>query len=148
MPIRTCETDLLLVVDIQPDFLTGGALGIARGDAIIAPINALMDAFAHVAATQDWHPPGHASFASSHPGASPFDTIDLSYGQQTLWRTTVSRKLPGRRLTRRWGRAPSNWSCERDSILRSIPTRPLSKMIAARRLGLLDICASADFAAS
>jgi nicotinamidase/pyrazinamidase len=83
MPIA--DRDLLLVVDIQNDFLPGGALAIPDGDAIVPVVNALARRFAHTALTQDWHPSGHLSFASSHPGRLPFDTIDLPYGSQVLW---------------------------------------------------------------
>jgi nicotinamidase/pyrazinamidase len=79
------ETDALLVVDLQHDFLPGGALGVAGGDAVVAPLSRLAPAFATVVATQDWHPPGHVSFASAHPGRAPFQTIELSQGPQELW---------------------------------------------------------------
>ncbi|WP_242342499.1 nicotinamidase [Anaeromyxobacter terrae] len=79
------ERDALLAVDLQHDFLPGGALAIAGGDAIVAPIARLAPAFATVVATQDWHPPGHVSFASAHPGAQPYGTIALAQGPQELW---------------------------------------------------------------
>jgi nicotinamidase/pyrazinamidase len=80
------QCDLLLVVDVQPDFMPGGALAVADGEAVVPPINRLLaDVFAHAVATQDWHPPGHFSFASSHPGRKPFETIATSWGEQTLW---------------------------------------------------------------
>lgn len=79
------ERDLLLVVDIQNDFLPGGALGVAGGDAIVPTVNALARRFAHTALTQDWHPGGHLSFASSHPGRTPFETVAMPYGPQVLW---------------------------------------------------------------
>ena len=85
MPLHITATDLLLIVDIQPDFCPGGPLAVAESDRVIAPINALMDRFSHVAATQDWHPPDHVSFASNHPGRRPFETVELPYGAQTLW---------------------------------------------------------------
>ena len=77
--------DLLLVIDVQNDFCTDGALAVPDGDAVVAEINALMQRFTHIALTQDWHPPGHSSFASSHDSAEPFSNIDMPYGQQTLW---------------------------------------------------------------
>jgi len=77
--------DALLVVDLQNDFCPGGALAVAGGDAIVAPINRLAERFRHVLLTQDWHPPNHGSFASQHAGASPFQTIEVAYGPQTLW---------------------------------------------------------------
>jgi nicotinamidase/pyrazinamidase len=79
------ERDVLLVVDMQNDFMPGGALGVGGGDAIIPLINRLGKSFANVVLTQDWHPPGHSSFASSHPGAKPFDRIAMPYGEQVLW---------------------------------------------------------------
>jgi nicotinamidase/pyrazinamidase len=79
------DRDLLLVVDVQNDFLPGGALAVAHGDAVLPVVNALATLFAHTALTQDWHVAGHLSFASSHPGRTPFETIDLRYGPQVLW---------------------------------------------------------------
>lgn len=78
---------VLLLIDIQPDFMPGGALPVAEGDQIVTPIRHLMEAgkFDHYVATQDWHPPGHVSFASSHPGAKPLQSIDLYGHEQTLW---------------------------------------------------------------
>jgi nicotinamidase/pyrazinamidase len=81
----TCERDLLLVVDIQNDFCPGGSLAVPHGDEVVPVINALADKFAHVVLTQDWHPPGHLSFASSHPGKKPYDFIEVTYGAQILW---------------------------------------------------------------
>ncbi len=75
----------LIVIDVQNDFCPGGALAVAGGDEIVAPINAIMDGFDAVILTQDWHPAGHSSFASSHPGKSPFELIDMPYGAQVLW---------------------------------------------------------------
>ena len=77
--------DVLFIVDVQNDFCPGGALAVPQGDQIVPAVNRLAAKFAHVILTQDWHPRGHASFASSHTGKQPFDTIDLSYGQQILW---------------------------------------------------------------
>jgi len=79
------DRDVLLIVDVQNDFCPGGALAVPDGDAIIPAVNRLARSFAHVILTQDWHPPGHASFASSHPGKRPFDAIEVSYGTQILW---------------------------------------------------------------
>ena len=77
--------DLLLVIDVQNDFCPGGALAVADGDAVVPVINRLAQRFAHVVLTQDWHPAGHSSFATTHPGAEPFQTITMAYGPQTLW---------------------------------------------------------------
>jgi nicotinamidase/pyrazinamidase len=78
-------SDVLLIVDVQNDFLAGGALAVPDGDAVIAPINEAARSFEHVVITQDWHPPGHISFAASHKGRAAFETIDLPYGRQVLW---------------------------------------------------------------
>ena len=77
--------DALVVVDIQYDFLPGGSLAVTGGDEIIEPINALSRRFRNVIQTQDWHPAGHISFASSHPGLAPFQVVELPYGPQVLW---------------------------------------------------------------
>lgn len=90
--------DALLVVDLQRDFLPGGALGVAGGDEVVAPIAALAPRFATVVATQDWHPPGHVSFASSHPGAAPFTTLERGVGPQELWPDHCVRGSPGAAL--------------------------------------------------
>jgi nicotinamidase/pyrazinamidase len=79
------DRDILIVVDMQNDFCPGGALAVPQGDEIVPTVNRLAAEFAHVILTQDWHPPGHASFASSHAGKQPFQTIELAYGQQILW---------------------------------------------------------------
>ncbi|KIN75396.1 Pyrazinamidase/nicotinamidase [Sulfitobacter noctilucae] len=75
----------LIVIDVQNDFCPGGALAVAEGDAIVPGINALMNDFDAVILTQDWHPAGHSSFASSHSGKAPMEMIDMPYGPQVLW---------------------------------------------------------------
>ena len=75
----------LIVIDIQYDFCPGGALAVADGDAIIDRVNSLMEHADAVILTQDWHPVGHSSFASSHAGNAPFEVIDMPYGPQVLW---------------------------------------------------------------
>jgi nicotinamidase/pyrazinamidase len=92
-------TDALLVIDMQLDFLPGGALAVADGDTIIPGINTLAARFDHVILTQDWHPRGHISFASSHPGKQPFtDTTEAPYGTQTLWPDHCIQNTPGAAL--------------------------------------------------
>jgi nicotinamidase/pyrazinamidase len=76
---------VLIVVDVQNDFCPGGALAVPNGDEVVPVINRLARRFDHVVLTQDWHPPGHASFASAHPGKAPFESVRLAYGEQTLW---------------------------------------------------------------
>lgn len=75
----------LIVIDVQNDFCPGGALAVPEGDVIVSGINALMDNFDAVILSQDWHPAGHSSFASSHTGKGPYDMIDMPYGPQVLW---------------------------------------------------------------
>jgi len=77
--------DCLLIIDVQNDFCAGGALEVNDGDAIVEGINQLAERFSCVVTTQDWHPAGHSSFASSHTGKSPFELIKMPYGDQTLW---------------------------------------------------------------
>jgi len=77
--------DVLLVIDVQNDFCPGGRLAIADGAQVVEPIHRAARRFEHIILTQDWHPGGHLSFASAHPGTHPYETIELSYGPQTLW---------------------------------------------------------------
>lgn len=83
--IEPGEGDVLIAVDPQNDFCPGGALAVPCGDEIVPAINRLARRFAHVILTQDWHPVGHSSFASSHRGKKPFETIRMPYGEQMLW---------------------------------------------------------------
>jgi nicotinamidase/pyrazinamidase len=85
----------LIVVDVQNDFLPGGALAVPKGDEVVPVVNRLVGQFDTVVLTQDWHPRGHASFASSHPGRQPFETIDLPYGRQVLWPDHCVQGTPG-----------------------------------------------------
>jgi nicotinamidase/pyrazinamidase len=91
----------LILVDIQPDFLPGGALAVTDGDRILQPIARLLerDPYALYVATQDWHPAGHASFASSHPGRKPLDVIQLHGHEQTLWPDHCVQGTPGADLS-------------------------------------------------
>lgn len=83
--IKIDDTSALLVIDVQNCFLPGGSLAVKDGDQVVPVINRLAKGFANVVMTQDWHTAGHISFASSHPGKKPFETIDLAYGKQVLW---------------------------------------------------------------
>jgi len=85
MTEKITDRDVLLVVDVQNDFCPGGNLPVPNGDEVVPVVNRLGSRFAHVVLTQDWHPHGHQSFASSHPGRKPFETIALPYGDQVLW---------------------------------------------------------------
>jgi nicotinamidase/pyrazinamidase len=89
------DDDVLLVVDVQNDFCPGGALAVPHGDEVVAIINRLAQRFAHVVLTQDWHPPRHRSFASTHPGRKPFETVTVDYGAQTLWPDHCVQATPG-----------------------------------------------------
>jgi len=94
------STDALLVIDVQNDFCpavngVGGALAVPDGDAVVPIINRLAQRFQHVILTQDWHPDGHISFASSHPGKQPFETTEVAYGAQTLWPDHCVQGTPG-----------------------------------------------------
>jgi nicotinamidase/pyrazinamidase len=77
--------EALIVIDMQNDFCPGGNLAVPEGDKIVPLINEMIGRFEHVVLTQDWHPADHASFASKHPGKQPFDTVEMPYGEQTLW---------------------------------------------------------------
>lgn len=89
------ERDFLLIVDVQNDFCPGGALAVKDGDGVVPGVNELAPRFRHVGLTQDWHPRGHQSFASAHPGRKPFETIVVAYGQQTLWPDHCVQDTPG-----------------------------------------------------
>ncbi len=85
--MRLLPDDVLLAVDVQRDFLPGGALAVPDGDAVVPAVNRLAKLFSHVLLTQDWHPAGHVSFAANHSGRAAFETVDLPYGPQVLWPT-------------------------------------------------------------
>jgi nicotinamidase/pyrazinamidase len=89
------DQDVLLVVDIQNDFCPGGRLAVPRGDEIVPLVNRLAARFSHVVLTQDWHPAGHLSFASAHPGRKPYETIEVAYGPQILWPDHCVQGTPG-----------------------------------------------------
>jgi nicotinamidase/pyrazinamidase len=97
-PIVPGARDVLLVVDVQNDFCPGGALAVPGGDEVIPVVNALAGRFAHVILTQDWHPAGHASFASAHPGRAPYETVAAAYGAQVLWPDHCVQGSPGARF--------------------------------------------------
>ncbi len=91
----TNPTSALIVIDVQNDFCPGGALAVADGDTIVSGINALLGKFSVCVFTQDWHPAGHSSFASSHSGADPFSLIEMPYGPQVLWPDHCVQGTPG-----------------------------------------------------
>ncbi len=90
--------DVFLVVDVQNDFCSGGLFPVPHGEDVVAPINKLARRFNNVVLTQDWHPPGHISFASSHIGRLPYEIIETSYGTQTLWPDHCLQGTPGAEL--------------------------------------------------
>lgn len=83
--LKIDDNACLLVIDVQLDFCPGGALAVEQGDQVVPPINGLLTLFNNSVLTQDWHPAGHSSFASSHDGSQPFSSIQMPYGEQTLW---------------------------------------------------------------
>jgi nicotinamidase/pyrazinamidase len=89
------DRDLLVVVDVQNDFIPGGALAVKEGDQIVPLVNTIAAGFKHVILTQDWHTPGHISFASAHAGKKPFETVTLGYGKQVLWPDHCVQGTPG-----------------------------------------------------
>lgn len=88
----------LIVIDVQPDFCPGGALAVADGDAVVAPVNAMLGDFAVRVLTQDWHPANHLSFAANHPGAAPYSMAQMPYGPQVLWPVHCVQGTPGAAL--------------------------------------------------
>jgi nicotinamidase/pyrazinamidase len=84
-PIKPDDASALVVIDVQNCFLPGGSLAVKDGEQVVPIINRLAKSFANVVLTQDWHTPGHVSFATTHSGKKPFETVDLSYGKQVLW---------------------------------------------------------------
>jgi nicotinamidase/pyrazinamidase len=90
--------DCLLVIDVQNDFMPGGALAVLNGDEVVPVINRLARAFGHVVLTQDWHPVSHVSFAANHAGTQPFQTLTLPYGEQVLWPVHCVQDTPGAAL--------------------------------------------------
>ena len=95
MTIAPTDADVLLVVDVQKDFCPDGRLAVPRGDEVVPIVNRLAAKFTNVVLTQDWHPPGHLSFASSHPGKQPYQTIEVAYGPQVLWPDHCVQGTPG-----------------------------------------------------
>ena len=92
---KVADKDVLLIIDVQNDFCPGGSLAVPRGEEVVAPVNALAGRFRHVVLTQDWHPRGHHSFASAHPGRQAFETIEVAYGPQVLWPDHCVQGTPG-----------------------------------------------------
>jgi nicotinamidase/pyrazinamidase len=85
--MQITEQDVLIVIDVQNDFCSGGALAVPDGDAVVGVIQRVAPSFGHIVLTQDWHTAVHSSFAAAHPGKQPFEQVELGYGTQTLWPT-------------------------------------------------------------
>ena len=98
MNLKPNATTALLVIDVQNSFVAGGTLAVQHGEDVVPVINKIAPAFQNLVVTQDWHPAGHASFASSHPGKKPFETIELAYGNQVLWPDHCVQGTPGAAL--------------------------------------------------
>jgi nicotinamidase/pyrazinamidase len=95
LPAKMMRDDVLLVIDPQQDFCANGRLAVQDGDAVMPLINQMATRFHHVILTQDWHPAGHSSFASTHPGRQAYETIQAPYGPQTLWPDHCIQGSPG-----------------------------------------------------
>ncbi len=95
---RPGSSDVFLVIDVQNDFCSGGNLAVPDGEAVVPVINRLAEAFEHVVLAQDWHPASHGSFASTHPGKAPFETVSMPYGEQVLWPDHCVQETTGARF--------------------------------------------------
>ena len=93
--MRLRSGDVLLIVDVQNDFCSGGALAVPNGEQVVPVINAIAGEFDHALLTQDWHPAGHSSFAATHPGRAPFEVMEAPYGPQVLWPDHCIQGTPG-----------------------------------------------------
>ena len=125
----------LVVVDVQNCFLPGGSLAVAKGDEIIPLINRIAKSFQNVVLTQDWHTPGHISFASSHPGKKPFESIKLPYGNQILWPDHCVQGTEGAAINKGLDIPTRSSSSVRATIRRSTATPPSSRRTASSRPG-------------
>lgn len=110
--IKITRSDVMVVIDVQIDFCPGGALAVDKSDSVVLPINRLMNQFDNVVFSQDWHPPGHKSFYTSHDGKQPFETTQVSYGEQILWPEHCVAGTPGAEFH------PELDSCKARAIIR------------------------------
>ena len=109
--IKPDDSSALLVIDVQNCFLPGGSLAVKEGEQVVPVINKMAKAFSNVVMTQDWHTPGHVSFASVHSGKKPFETVDLPYGKRVLWPDHCVQGTDGAALSKDWrSRRPSSSS--------------------------------------
>ena len=127
------DHEVLIIIDVQNDFCPEGALAVPEGDAVIPTINRLAGEFAHVVLTQDWHPRGHASFASAHPGRTPFETVEAVYGPQTLWSDHCVQGSLGAALHPALDVPHAEPILRKASARISIPTPLFAKTTARRR---------------
>jgi nicotinamidase/pyrazinamidase len=97
-PTPERDRDVLVVIDVQHDFCPGGALAVPDGDAVVPAINRIAPEYDHIVLTQDWHPAGHRSFASAHPGRAPYERVAMPYGEQVLWPDHCVQDTPGAAL--------------------------------------------------
>lgn len=141
--IRIDDHDVFLVVDVQNDFCPGGNLAVPRGHEVVPLINMLAGKFAHVVLTQDWHPHGHLSFASSHSGKKNFRRSRHATAHRFYGPTIVYRELPVPHSGMTWRFLMPSWSCARDTIAKSTPIPHFTKTIAKPGLDWLDIYVSA-----
>jgi nicotinamidase/pyrazinamidase len=137
------ETDILGLVDVQPTFMPGGELPVPDGEAVVPIINRLLANFDHAFATQDWHPPGHSSFASTHPSRAPYETVRMPYGDQVLWPDHALQGSANAALHGGLDAAKVEVIIRRGSTLRSTAIRHSSRTTAARRPGWTAGCVSA-----
>src|SRR5699024_981278 len=119
----------LLIVDVQNDFCPGGALGVPEGDKIVPIVNQLTKEFEVVILTQDWHPAGHSSFASTHAGEEPYDTIEMPYGQQVLWPDHCVQDTAGSEFHPNYRPIGANSLYAKASAKILTPIRPFLKMM-------------------
>ena len=101
--MKTTDKDVLIIIDVQNDFCEGGNLAVPGGDEVVPIVNELAKGFKHVVLTQDWHPVGHLSFASAHPGKEAFSQVEMDYGTQTLWPDHCIQERRGSSLHHRLG---------------------------------------------
>jgi hypothetical protein len=140
-------TDIPGLIDIQPTFIPGGELPVADGDAVVPIVNRLLRRFEHAFATQDWHPAGHASFASAHPGRQPYDTIEMSNGHQVLWPDHGIAGTPTAPIHPAIDQTRIEVIVRKVSGHHWIVTRPFSRTTARRRPDWMARSASAAFPA-
>ena len=132
----------LIVIDVQNDFCPGGALAVEGGDQVVPVINQLMGQFDHVLLTQDWHTANHSSFASQHAGKAPFDSVEMAYGNQTLWPDHCIQGSHGADFHPELNLMPAELVIRKGFRTQIDSYSAFSRTITRRRRGSQDICAS------